>query len=392
MKYLIEIWLIEIVKTIVKFFFNPLFYWFFIFIFILSIQRIKQERRFFGIKIFGIYQEWKGIILISLMSGIVLSIVTVGTGFVFNYDIIAVLMISIFIMSLTFNPAYLSPVYTIGLTYIILLFLPFISAKYNYTVNLPANILFTQLTILLGILLFVEAILVKKLKNNQIPPQLKLSDRGVWVGVLNSRKVTLIPFLLFIPSNSLGFISDFWPYFNIGETQYSLIIVPFILGFKYKVVNEQLYKATDKIAMRTLTLGIIILILAIGSIYIPALSFLAIIIAIIGKEFISINFKLKSNKGEMYYRPLDNGLKILAIIPNSPADRLNLLVGETIVKVNNQKINTETKFYSALQHKSASFKLDVLNNDGEVRFISGSLYEFEDHNLGLIFPKEPYKV
>src|SRR5699024_12130805 len=55
--YLIELWLIEIVKAIVKLFFNPLFYWFFIYVFILGVIRIKQERYFFGIKIFNLFRS-----------------------------------------------------------------------------------------------------------------------------------------------------------------------------------------------------------------------------------------------------------------------------------------------------------------------------------------------
>src|SRR5690625_7882630 len=118
--YLIELWLIEIVKAIVKLFFNPLFYWFFIYVFILGVIRIKQERYFFGIKIFNLFHEWKRILVISLISGFVLSLVTIGAGFIFNYEILIILIISMLIMSLSFNPAYLSAVYTIGLTYVVL--------------------------------------------------------------------------------------------------------------------------------------------------------------------------------------------------------------------------------------------------------------------------------
>lgn len=388
--YLIELWLIEILKAIVKFFFNPLFYWFFIFVFILGVVRIKQERYFFGIKVFNLFYDWKRVLFTSLISGLVLSIITVGAGFVFNYDILFVLLISAFIMSLSFNPAYLSAVYTIGLTYILLLFLPLLNNKADFTFHLPVNIQFTHLTILLGLFLIVEALVIKKVKNNQIPPSLKLSNRGIWIGTLNMKKAMLIPVFVFIPSESIAFVSDFLPYFSIAETQYSLLLFPFMIGYNYQIINEDVYKASNKIANKTLFLGIIIVILASVSFYIPTFSFIAILIAIIGKELMTITFKLKNKKGEKYYIPLDKGLRILAIIPGTPADRLELFVGETIVRVNNKEVNSEREFYRALQHKSASFKLDVLNKNQEVRFVTGSLYEFEDHNLGLIFPSEPY--
>src|SRR5690625_6272870 len=93
------------------------------------------------------------------------------------------------IMSLSFNPAYLSAVYTIGLTYIVLLFLPLLSDDLSFQVTMPTNMQFTQLTILLGLFLIVEAIFIKKIKDNQIPPSLKLSKRGVWIGDRKSTRL-----------------------------------------------------------------------------------------------------------------------------------------------------------------------------------------------------------
>src|SRR5690625_6260856 len=89
-----------------------------------------------------------------------------------------------------------------------------------FQVNMPTNIQFTQLTILLGIFLIIEAIFIKKIKDNQIPPSLKLSNRGVWIGALNMKKASLIPIFIFVPADKLSFIADFWPSFSIAETQY----------------------------------------------------------------------------------------------------------------------------------------------------------------------------
>src|SRR5699024_2783824 len=141
----------------------------------------------------------------------------------------------------------------------------------------------------------------------------------------------------------------------------------------------------------TLYLGIFILILASASFYYPIFSFIAILIAIIGKELITIKYKMKSKKGEKYYAPLNQGLKVLAIIPNTPAERLNILVGETITRIKKKEDNNDKEVYRRLKDNTASFKLDVINKNQEVRFITGSLYEFEEHNLGLVCPGEPYK-
>src|SRR5699024_1178131 len=224
-----------IVKAIVKLFFKPLFYWFFIYVFILGVIRIKQERYFFGITIFNLFHEWKRILVISLISGLVLSLVTIGAGFIFTYEILLIFMLS---MRLSLNAPYLSAVYTLRLTYVVLLFLPLLSDNLAFQVTMPTNMQFTQLTILLGLFLIVEAIFIKKIKDNQIPPSLKLSNRGVWIGALNMKKASLIPIFIFVPADKLSFIADFWPSFSIAETQYSLVLFPFIIGYNYQIINE----------------------------------------------------------------------------------------------------------------------------------------------------------
>src|SRR5699024_9155778 len=92
------------------------------------------------------------------------------------------------------------------------------------------------------------------------------------------------------------------------------------------------------------------------------------------------------------FSPLNSGLRVLSVIPNGPADRLGVLTGETIVKVNNTSVSTVDEFYEALQNSGASFKLDVIDDAGEVRFLMSAFYETEHHELGIIFPQSPYYV
>src|SRR5690625_8052516 len=101
-------------------------------------------------------------------------------------------------MSYNFTAAYFSAVYTIGLTYVVILFLPLLSDNLAFQVTMPTNMQFTQLTILLGLFLIIEAIFIKKIKDNQIPPSLKLSNRGLWIDVLNMNKASLIIIFIFV--------------------------------------------------------------------------------------------------------------------------------------------------------------------------------------------------
>src|SRR5699024_11414962 len=94
--------------------------------------------------------------------------VTIGAGFIFNYEILIILIISMLIMSLSFNPAYLSAVYTIGLTYVVLLFLALLSDNLAFQVTMPSHMQFTQLTFQLVFFLYDVAIIIKNINDYQL--------------------------------------------------------------------------------------------------------------------------------------------------------------------------------------------------------------------------------
>src|SRR5699024_2444238 len=156
---------------------------------------------------------------------------------------------------------YLSAVYTFGLTYVVFLFLPLLSDNLAFQVTMPTNMQFTQLAILLGLFLIIEAIFIKKIKDNQIPPSVKLSSRGVWIVALNMKKASLIPIFIFVPADKLSFIADFWQSFSIAETQYSLVLFPFIIGYNYQIINEYIHSDSNKISKHTIYIIIFINIL-----------------------------------------------------------------------------------------------------------------------------------
>lgn len=390
---LTEAWLIEIAKGTGKLFLNPLFYWSFILVAFAGYKRIKQERIDFGFKVFDVFSEWKKTWLFSLVTGLLLSLIISGAGMVFSYGSLILVCFVAIILSLTFRFTLLSASYTIGISYLLLLFLPFLLENQTYVDGeLFTQTNFTSLAILLGLLLIVEAILLSRLKRNESFPGLVLGSRGAWVGQHRVKKLSFIPFFALVPAGMITPFAPFWPYFSIGETSYSLVLIPFIIGFDYLIRGSLPRKAAIKLANATTLLGIIVLLVAIGSIFVFWLSLAAVLIAIIGREYMRYYYRMKDRQALAYFHQLNNGLKVLSVIPGTPADNLEILVGETITKVNGKKVNTVTEFYSALQDSGAFFKLDLVDDSGELRFLQSAFYEGDHHELGLIFTSEPYRV
>src|SRR5699024_4501107 len=118
---LMEAWLIELGKGIGKVFLNPLLYWIFILVLVAGSIRIKRQRRYFGIRVFGYLSEMKDTWLTSLLFGVVFSIVILLGGVVFSPLTILVISLAMILLSIHFRLSTLSASYTIGLAYILLL-------------------------------------------------------------------------------------------------------------------------------------------------------------------------------------------------------------------------------------------------------------------------------
>lgn len=389
---MVEQWLVEILKAIGKMFLNPLFYWAFILVIFTGYFRIKGERMDFGTKIFNLFSEWKQTWALSIGFGIFLSIVSIGIGIVFSLETLLLMSIIVILLSMTSRLNLLSASYTIGLTILLLVFLPPLLKKQSYIdVNFFGEINFSGLALLLALFLMLEGMMLRRTKRNKTFPVLTKSQRGSWVGAHHVKKMSLIPFIAVVPNGTITPFASYWPYLSIGSEQsYSLIVVPFIIGFNYKVISDLPHLVGRRLGNQMLLLSIIVLALAIATIWVPQLILFVVAAALIGKEFINYRHRVTEQSKAPYFYDVAQGLRILSIIPGSPADRLEVLVGETITKVNGKPINHVDAFYYALQEKGAHFRLDIVDDQGEVRFIQAAMYEGDDHELGFIFPNDPY--
>src|SRR5690625_3213653 len=121
---MVESWLMELLKGIGNVFLNPLLYWSFILIMIVGNKRIRQERNQFGVKIFDVFSEWKKTWIISMLAGLLISLLNLGLGIVLSYETILVLSIIVILLSISFRLSLLSASYTMGITFLIVLLSP----------------------------------------------------------------------------------------------------------------------------------------------------------------------------------------------------------------------------------------------------------------------------
>lgn len=381
-----DIWLTEIAKGLGRFFFNPLLYIFIVVVFLTSLKRIKKERRMFGSKIFDVFHELRFTWKPSLFFSLFLSLILVGLGVSFSYIMVGALSAITLLLLLTNKFNWLSAAYTFGFSYLLLLLAPYYIDYLPFQID--ATITTNQwvaFTLLMGIFLIYESFLLMKVRNNETLPERLQGTRGKFIGQHRFKKASLIPIVTLFPAGELLSTVPWWPVIPIDGQAFGVMFFPVIIGVEQVIRGALPKRALHGLSQSLLILSFVVIGTAIAGYFLPILTMISVIIALIGREWFFIRFKLKDRQRRPFFSPEQGGIRILATIPGTPGEEIGLEVGEKIVKVNGSNVATEQAFYEALQLNRAYCKLDIIDERGEIRFVQRALYEGEHHELGIIF-------
>lgn len=386
-----QVWLLELLKGIGKFFLNPVFYYLISLAGLLGVRRVKRERKNFHIRAFNAYFELKQLFPLGLLVGLVLSVVVLAAGVVVPFAMVLLAAAFTFLWSLTLNVRLLAPAYTIGATFFVL------SAFAHYKWPVPFfaktfaslnQAVYPSVAVLLALLVLTEGFLITKNGGVGTSPKLVWSKRGQRIGVHEVKRLWLVPVLMLIPGSAVDLPFHWWPVFHLGADEYNLILIPFAVGFQQKIQGMLPKKAVQRTGKWVITLGMILLVVSAAGYWYPLVSIGVAALAVIGRESIAIMQRVRDAGKASYFSRKNQGLMILGIIPNSPASKMGLKVGELIAKVNGTPVQDEKSFYEALQKNRAYCKLEVLDEKGEVRFAHSALYKGDHYELGILFVQD----
>lgn len=385
-----DIWLIEFLKGIGRFFLHPVFYLFIVVTLILGSYRVKQERKYFSVRIFDSISELKSMLTKGLFAGLILSIVTLGVGFVLPLAGLVLIGILTILLTLTFKLRWLSPAYVLGLAILLSLTLPQFKVGVpviDALINELATIHPASFGALLALLLITEGLLIGRDGSRLSSPRLETSKRGRLIGSHISNRLWMVPIFFLIPGEAVSSFFPWWPLLTISDTTFALCLVPFGIGFFQRtrgiLPSESIYFT----GRRVTALGFFTLVLAVVTYWIPLVGIATALLAMIGRELLSIQQRVHDDD-HLFFSKRDQGLVILGVIPKSPANKMALQVGEIITKVNGSRINTVEEFYYALQKNRAFVKLEIVDHNMEPRLIQRALYDGEHYELGLLFVQD----
>ncbi|WHY85408.1 PDZ domain-containing protein [Neobacillus novalis] len=391
---MVETWLVELLKGTGKLFLHPVLYYLVFLAGILGVMRVKRERKNFHIRAHDAYYELRQLFPLGLLCGLVLSIIVVAAGIAVPFAAILLIAGFTFLWSLTTKVRLISPVYTVGAAF----FTTILIAENNWSIPLFSKSfhsigdkVYPSVVVVLGLLLIVEGVLILKNGSKGTSPKLAKSKRGQSVGVHEVKRLWMLPLFMLIPGDALQLPFDWWPLFHIGAKEYTLIFVPFAIGFNQQIKGMLPKEAIQLHGRQVITLGVLISILSVAGYWYPLISIVIAALAVIGRESLTLMASLKDENRPFYFSKKNHGLMIIGIIPESPASKMGLQVGEIIAKANGVLVRDENTLYEALEKNRAHCKLDVLDKNGEIRFVQRALYEGDHHELGILFVPDERK-
>ncbi|MCU9612957.1 PDZ domain-containing protein [Caldibacillus lycopersici] len=383
--------LLEIAIGIGKLFLHPLLYLGLMYSLYLGYLRVKRERKNFHIRVqdgwFELRTYWKT----GLLLGLIFSIVICLVGYTVPFAFIVTAGILTLLFSLCFKPSILSSAYTAGITFFAIMAIQYWQIKVPYLTDIFAVVptaILPGAAFLTGLLLLIEGILIYRNGSKHTSPKIIRSKRGLKVGIHESKRLWMVPLLFLIPEGTLSVPFDFWPVIPIHNESFTVLFIPYWFGFGQQIRAMLPAVGVRNTGMRVIQLGAVITIIAGVGFWFPIASVIAVAVAIIGRILVSIAQRIRNNTQAFYFSKSQPGIVVLDIIPDSPAEKMHIQIGEVIKTVNGIAINNEQEFYGALQRNRAYCKLEVIDINGENRFAQRALYEGEHHELGVIFVTE----
>ncbi|KEK25377.1 PDZ domain-containing protein [Bacillus gaemokensis] len=387
-----EAWSFEIMRAVGRFFLHPAVYVFLISSIFVGYLRILRERKDFSFKVYDIWLELRTSWFSGIGYGLLVSVITIGLGLVLSQSSIWMILIWTLLFGLATGYRYLSSAYTFGVAIVGVL----LSSK------MPLSFMqlgegeegtIVSLAILLGVMLFVEGLLISKNAVWHSTPKMRKGKRGLNIGLHESKRLWLVPIFVLVPGDAVTQFVAWWPVVSIGSQTYSLFLVPFLIGFMRTIRSYEPREALLFTGRRVFGLAAIVLVLGVVSYWWHVLAIVAMGAAMLGRFTIAMQERIADETRPAYFAARNDGLVVLDVIPNTVGAEMNLKPGEVITKVNGVIPQSAEVFYDALQSKTtgAFCKLEVLDTNGELRLVQTALYAGGHHELGIVFVQQEHK-
>lgn len=369
---------------------QPFYYIAIILIMLIYRRQVLLERKLFHVRLHSWgAQTWRTV-LGGLAAGACVSLISLFLGMSISMEGIICIW-AVTLLLLLFRVRYLCLAYAAGLLGIaqfILSLAPGLqgSGWIAEVIRIVRELNMPALLCLAAVLHVAEGLLVRWQGAAFAGPLFFEGKRGKLVGGYQLQSLWPVPLFLLIPAQTAGAVLPWTPLFGGDAWQggFQWIAFPIVIGFT-EMTTGLLPKAKARVSSgRLVGYGVVMMALALLSAWWSPFMVVAALAGIILHEGLVWLSRLEEQKSSpLFVHPVD-GLKVLAVLPGSPAEELGIQAGETIAKANGTPVTTKEELHAALRMNPAFCKLEVRNFAGESKFLQRAIYAGEHHQLGVI--------
>ncbi|MEC0370743.1 PDZ domain-containing protein [Paenibacillus chibensis] len=381
--------------ALVQLLLQPFYYISILFMMLVYRRQVLLERKLFHVRLhsWGL-QTWRTFIG-GLLAGISVSIAIAFLGISLSAQAVWCIWI-VAILLLLLRVRYLCFAYSIGILGVIQFVLGFFpgwtpegwigtAAATVRELDIPA------LLALVAVLHLAEALLVKLQGAGFANPVFMESKRGKLVGGYQMQAFWPIPLFLLIPAYTSGAQLPWTPLLGGDGWSggFSMVALPVVIGFSEMTQSMLPQVKANKTFKRLLVYSVVLLALSLLASWWKPLMIVAALVSFLAHEGLLWYSRLEEQQNSPMFVHPELGMKVLAVIPGSPAESLGIRAGESIVKINGISIRTKEQMHAALRKNPAFCKLEVRNLQGESKFLQRAIYAGEHHQLGAILAPDP---
>lgn len=374
------------------------FYYIAVLLIILQYARqMRLERKLFAVKL----HDWKWLSVKALLTGLLIgAAISVAGAFIgasLSFEAVLWLWV-VAVLLMLIRIRYLCFAYSAGIIVLLQWALDFapLAERADWIGSLAGSLARVDgvgLLLLVALLHLAEALLVNWQGDRLSTPLFLEGKRGKLVGGYMLQGFWPVPLFLLVPwtgeavgTAGIGTGALPWPtLFDADWSQgWTIAALPMIIGFT-EMTRTLLPRDKAKHAAKGLLLySICLLAASLSALWQPVLLPVAGLLSMLLHEAIV----WRSRAAEAARKPLyvndERGLRILGVVPGTPAEAMGLAAGEILHKVNGVRVHSKEELYEALVLNSAFCKLEVLNMEGELKFAQRARYAGEHHQLGVI--------
>ncbi|GAA4719035.1 PDZ domain-containing protein [Brevibacillus fulvus] len=374
-----------------QFFLNPMLYLFVLLIYLHYRKQMLLERQLFAAKLQSPFAQTMRSIGMGLVGGLSVSLVSAGLGIVIHAQDLWMLWILAICLAFV-KIRFLCFAYAAGLLGIVKSIASLFPRGAETTGigtvwNLLQETNAVSLLALVAVLHLAEACLIRGNGGRDASPLFIEGKRGRIIGAYQLHSFWLTPLVLFVQAPEDGLALSLyagWPLFAEGTSVLQLMFLPAVTGFSDLTQTMTPWEKSRVSSKQLILYALLLLVLAYAAAQFAPLLPIAALFAIFGHEGLLWLSRSLEHSRSPYFIQSSQGVKVMAVIPGTPAAEIGILPGEIIVKVNGAMVKTKEDFYPALQINPAFCKMEVLTHGGEIKFVQCAIYAGNHHQLGII--------